>query len=95
MAIKVRRSGIERIFKKTPFRGWLDAQPRKELTYAPKGELRDPNGTGWTTEDFIRESWKRGLDVKIGTVNKWNSGSVPRPGFWHELRKAFDGIKFE
>lgn len=93
-AIKVRRSGIDRIFRKTPFRGWLDEQPRKALTYAPADEIRDRDKNGWTTEDFIRECWKRGLDVRIGTTNKWTSGSKPRPFFMHELEKAFPGIKF-
>lgn len=91
-AIKVRRSGIERIFKKTPFRQWLDEQSRSALTYDTN--IRDREKQGWTTEDFIRESWKRGLDVRIGTVNKWTQGSVPRPGFWNEIAKAFKGIKF-
>ncbi len=94
--IKVRRSGIERIFKKTPFRAWLDEQKRSALTYIGKDRqpATDLTKNGWTTEDFIRESWKRGLDVRIGTVNKWTSGSQPRPGFWHEIAKAFPSIQF-
>ncbi len=90
--LKVRRSGIERIFKKTPFRAWLDEQSRAGLTYDDATRNRD--GKGWTTEDFIREGWKRGLDVRIGTVLKWAQGSFPRPGFFHELKKAFPSITF-
>lgn len=91
-AIKVRRSGIDRIFRKTPFRAWLDEQPRKKLTYTKHGTKND--STGWTTEDFVRECWHRGLDVRIGTTNKWTSGSEPRPFILHELEKAFPEIKF-
>ncbi len=91
-AIKVRRSGIERIFKKTPFRNWLDEQSRSALTYDVNIERRDEKG--WTVENFVRECWERKMDVRIGTVMKWQQGSNPRPGFLHELRKAFHSITF-
>ncbi len=91
-AIKVRRSGIERIFKKTPFRTWLDNQSRAGLTYDTN--VRDRDGKGWTVENFVRECWHREMDVRIGTVMKWQSGAQPRPGFWHELKKQFPTITF-
>ena len=90
--IKVRRSGIERIFKKTEFRKWLDDQPRKSLTYKKDIERREANG--WTTEDFVRESWHRGLDVRIGTTLKWASGTQPKAMALSLLRREFSGIKF-
>lgn len=91
-AIKVRRSGIERIFRKTAFRQWLDEQSRAALTYDP--QVRNRDAKGWTTEDFVRECWHRDLDVRIGTVLKWTSGSQPRPFISRELRKSFPTIKF-
>lgn len=92
-AIKVRRSGIERIFRKTPFRQWLDEQDRNALTY--KGALKGVNvAKGWTTEDFVRECWHRGIDVRIGTTFKWTSGSQPKPLALNALRREFPEIKF-
>lgn len=90
--IKVRRSGIERIFRKTPFRAWLDEQPKSGLTYTD--EFKKSASKGWTTEDFCRESWKRGLDVRIGTMFKWTSGSKPRPFIVQALRMEFPTITF-
>lgn len=89
-SIKVKRSGIDRIFRKTPLRSWMDEQPRKALTYPGHPE----EGNGWTTEMMCRESWYRGLDVRIGSLLKWTSGSKPRPFIEHELRKVFKTIKF-
>lgn len=91
-AIKVRRSGIDRIFRKTPFRTWLDNQSRAGLTYDT--QISDRDGKGWTLENFVRECWHRGFEARIGTAAKWQSGSEPRPSLLHELIKAFPGIKF-
>lgn len=78
--------------KKTPFRAWLDEQSRSALTYDVNIEYRDRKV--WTVENFIREGWVRGLDIRIGTVMKWQQGAAPRPGFLRELRKKFPSIRF-
>lgn len=95
-AVKVRRSGIEKIFGKTkPFRHWLNEQPREELTYLGKQQpAHEGVKKGWRTEDFIREAWKRGLEVRIGTVNKWLEGSQPRVMALNDLREHFPTITF-
>ncbi len=93
-AVKVRRSGIEKIFGKTkPFRAWLNEQPRNKLTYL-KMKPDDLVMKGWRTEDFIREAWERGLEVRIGTVNKWIEGSQPRVMALNDLREKFPTITF-
>lgn len=97
-AVKVRRSGIEKIFGKVkPFRHWLNEQPRKTLTYR-KGhnpsDLLGEEKTGWRTEDFVREAWARGLELRIGTVNKWLEGSQPRVMAMQQLRETFPTITF-
>lgn len=91
-ALKIKRSGIHRIFKKRPLRDWLDTRGRSELTYSKN--LVNREGTGWRTEDFIRECWHRGIDVRIGTVNKWLEGSHPKPLAASALRKEFPTIPF-
>ena len=47
-AIKIRRPGARHVFKKTPFRQWLDEQPRKTLTYEAH------RSTPYLTRDFFR-----------------------------------------
>lgn len=91
-AIKVRRAGIERIFRKTVFRQWLEEQSRSKLTYAET--ISNDTGKGWTLQDFIMEAVTRNLDVRIGTVQKWCQGAKPRYFVMNELTKAFPSIKF-
>ncbi len=92
-AVKVKRSGIAGIFKKkNPFLVWISEQPRKDLTYKKDIERREEKG--WVLEDFIRESWERGVDVRMGTVNKWREGHKPRVIALHALREAFPTIQF-
>lgn len=91
-ALKVKRSGIHRIFVKKEFRQWLDEQIKSSLTYTD--EFKADHSKGWTTEMFVRESWHKGLDVRIGTTLRWTSGAKPRPFMIHELRKHFKSIRF-
>jgi hypothetical protein len=94
-SIKVKRSGIEKIFGKVkPFRHWLNEQPRNKLTYLEKAKTSDLVDRGWTVQDFLRECWERKMDVRIGTVLKWQEGTQPRPGLLHELTKQFPTITF-
>lgn len=90
--IKVRRSGFHRIFIKREFRAWLDEQIKSDLTYDPA--LKLDHSKGWTYENFVREAWHRGLDVRIGTMMRWTSGAKPRPFMLHELKKHFKTIRF-
>ena len=86
-AVKVRRAGISRAKKKIPFRAWLDNLPRKLLTYSKN--IHDPEGTGWTTEDFALESNTRGARVRIKTADKWSTGTQPRWSSRDDLKSAF------
>lgn len=92
-ALKIKRAGLGvKTYRKVPFREWLNAQPRKALTYRKEIENRD--GVGWKTEDFIEESRKRAVDLRIGTAFKWASGTIPRWLALNQLKLAFPGIKF-
>ena len=93
-AVKVKSSGIEKIFGKIkPFRHWLNEQSRGDLTYLPK-TLATNLGKGWRAEDFMREAWKRGLEVRYGTMNKWIEGAQPRTMALNALREVFPTIQF-
>ncbi len=89
--VKVRRHGISRRRKKNAFRAWLETLPRKFLTYAKKlgHELKDPDGEGWTAEDFTLEANVRGISLRIGTVFKWCTGTKPRDIGLGDLQRAF------
>ena len=91
---KIKRHTIDgaKVFKQTPFRGWLSQQKRGELTY--RKFIVDREDSGWTTEDFVEESKKRGVDVRWGTVLHWATGSKPRWMARQALEKAFAGIQF-
>lgn len=80
--------------KKTPFAQWLDEQPRGELTY--DNDLQNPEGKGWTADDFAMEAFKRGVrGVRVQTTYKRRAaGSVPNSESYHLLKKAFPSIKF-
>lgn len=91
-AMTLRRPGVERIFRKTPFRKWLDEQPRADLTYDKMIQRVDDNG--WTAEDFAMEARHRGVETRVQTVHKWSGGSQPRFMTLHALRKAFPEIAF-
>ena len=83
---------MTRMLKKKPFRAWLDAQPRAKLTYTKN--IPDPRTKGWTVEDFIRESTKRGCAVRISTAFKWACGTKPRWFQGDALAVKFPGIRF-
>ena len=91
MPLKVRRAGYEKVFRKPPFQAWLDAQPRKGLTYSPNIPNRD--GTGWHTQDFVMEAAHRGLPLSISTANKWCSGMKPR-SLVRDVRAKFKTVQF-
>ena len=74
--------------KTSAFRAWLNAQPRKALTY------KKSTGKGWRTEDFVRECWRRGLEVRIPTVNRWLQGSQPRTMAMNIVREKFPTVTF-
>lgn len=77
---------------KSEFRVWLDTQPRSSLSYC--NNAQNPKGIGWRTEEFIREAWARGFDVRIPTVNKWISGARPRHLSVKSILEAFPEAKF-
>jgi hypothetical protein len=89
-AIKIRRPGINRIFKKVKLTLWLEQQPRKLLTYSKK--IVNPEGTGWTTQDLLLEGLSRGVPLTISTIQKWRAGSVPR-ALRQMMEEKFDGIQ--
>ena len=94
-SVKEKRSGIEKIFGKVkPFRAWLNEQDRGDLTYLPKN-VSARLGKGWRTEDFVRECWERGLEVRIGTVNKWLENAQPRTMALNALQAVFPTIRFQ
>lgn len=90
--IKIRRAGIRRIFRGSPFRKWLSEQPRKKLTY--RKDIRRREELGWSTEDFTLEANFRGLDVRFTTATKWAAGSEPRWMSMRQLQGSFPGIVF-
>ena len=90
-AIKIRRPGMNRIFKKVKLTHWLDAQPRSYLTYVKK--VFHAEGTGWTTQDLLLEGIHRGVPLTISTIQKWRAGSQPR-ALRSMMEEKFEGIQF-
>lgn len=77
--------------EKIPFRLWLNAQKRSELTY--RKDVQRPGENGWTAEDFALEANNRGIDIRVFTVIKWSSGTQPRE-VRYSLARVFKTIRF-
>lgn len=83
---------MERLFKKTPFRQWLDEQPRNALTY--DSIFKKVDGIGWKVEDFVLEARKRGAhEVRFFTAVSWCRGVHPR-ALESIVREKFPEVRF-
>lgn len=69
--------------KGCPFQIWILAQKKE-------------NGKPLTTEDFVKESARRGKTTRVGTVSKWRRGAVPRPSTIEDMERAWsaEAIRF-
>lgn len=69
--------------KTIPFLEWILAQ-------------KNTRGDSLTTEDFVKESARRGKNTRVGTVSKWRRGAIPNPGTREDMEAiwAKEGIKF-
>jgi len=78
--------------RKSAIRKWLDEQPRHDLTY--EKQVSNKTTRGWTVDEFVKEAWIRGVDLRTGSVNNWIAGTKPGPLAVHAVRGIFPNIKF-
>ena len=78
--------------KQTPFKAWLNSQPRTALTYAKF--IPRQGAEGWTEEDFALEARQRGVPLSIWTVCALARKKDPQPMNGPRLREKFPGVPF-